>query len=57
MTLTVMKSYLKKKGHGTVNYRSYEKFNVYLFRRDIITLLQNVNLESLNYENFKEIFM
>ena len=57
MTVTVMKSYFKKKEHGTVNYRSYKKFNVNIFKRDLTTLLQNVNLENLNYERFKEIFM
>ena len=36
MTVTVMKSYFKKKEPGTVNYRSYKKFNVNIFRRDLI---------------------
>ena len=57
MTVTVITSYFKKKEPITVNYRSYKKLNENLFRRDLINLLQNVNLESLNYEKFKEIFM
>ena len=56
MTVTVLKSYFKKKEPITVNYRCYKKFNVNLFRSELINVLQNVNNE-IDNEEFKKTFM
>ena len=44
MTLTVLKSYFKKKDPIIVNYRSYKTFNENLFRSELINVLQYVNM-------------
>ena len=55
MTVTVLKSYFKKKEPIKINYRCYKKYNENLFRIELINLLQNSYV--LDYDEFKKIFM
>ena len=55
MTVTVLKSYFKKKEPIKINYRCYKKYNENLFRIELINLLQNSCV--LDYDEFKKIFM
>ena len=40
-----------------MNYRSYKKFNVNLFRDELKITLQTLDNENMNYDEFKDIFM
>ena len=55
MTVTVLKSYFKKKEPIKINYRCHKKINENLFRIELINFLQNSYV--LDYEEFKKIFM
>ena len=57
MTLTVLKTYVKKKDPITVSYRCYKKFNETLFRSQLIISLQRLENNVMNYDKFKKIFM
>ena len=55
ITVTVLKSYFKKKEPININYSCYTKINENLFRIELINLLRNSYV--LDYEEFKKIFM
>ena len=57
MTLTVLKTYEKKKDPIAVNYRCYKKFKGTLFRSQLIISLQSLENNLMNYDKFKKIFM
>ena len=57
LTLTVLKTYVKKKDPISVNYRCYKKFNENLFRSQLIISLQSMENNVMNYDKFKETFM
>ena len=57
MIITVLKHYVKKKQPKTINYRCYKHFNESVFRNELIIKLQNFNKETMNYDEFKNIFM
>ena len=40
-----------------MNYRTYKKFNVNLFRDELKISLQTLDNENMNYDEFKDIFM
>ena len=44
MTVTVLKSYFKKKEPIKVNYRCYKKFNENLFRSELRNVLPNASV-------------
>ena len=55
MTVTVLKTYFKKKAPIKINYRSY--FNENEFRNDLLINLDITNKETIQYDEFKGIFM
>ena len=57
MTVTVLKTYFKKKKPIKINYRSYKYFNESEFRNDLQKNLEITNKESIQYDEFKHIFM
>ena len=57
MTVTVLKTYFKKKEPIEINYRSYKYFNENEFRNDLLINLDNTNKETLQYDEIKDIFM
>ena len=54
MTLTVLKTYVKKKDPITVNYRCYKKFNETLFKSQLIISLQSPKNNVMNYDKFRK---
>ena len=57
MTLSVLKTFFRKKDPKIVNYRSYKKFNENLFRDELNSTLLNLDNVNMNYDEFKDIFM
>ena len=57
MTTSVLKVFFKKKAPVKVNYRAYKNFNESNFKNDLKNTLQNCNQETLQYNEFKDIFM
>ena len=57
MTLSVLKTFFRKKDPKIVNYRSYKKFNENLFRDELKNTLLNIDNANMNYDEFKDIFM
>ena len=57
MTVSVLKTYFKKKKPIKINYRSYKYFNESEFRNDLLNNLEVTNKESIQYDEFKHIFM
>ena len=55
MTVTVLKTYFKKKKPIKINYRSYKYFNEGEFRNDLQKYLEITNKESIQYDEFKHI--
>ena len=57
MTVTVVKTYFKKKEPIEINHRSYKYFNAIEFRNDLLINLDNTNKERMQYDEFKDRFM
>ena len=57
MTVTVLKTYFKKKKPIKINYRSYKYFNVSQFRIDLQKHLLKFNKEKMDCDDFKTISM
>ena len=57
MTVSVLKTFFKKKEPIEIKYRSYKKFIEADFRNDLSNSLQSFSPETMQYENFHEIFM
>ena len=57
MTITVLKRYFKKKDPLTINYRNYKKFDEVKFRKDLLSQLELFDIENVDYDVFKDIFM
>ena len=57
MIISVLKVYFKKKEPVKINYRSYKNFDETNFRNDLSNTLQNYNQYTLQYEEFKDVFM
>ena len=57
LTISVLKTYFKKKPPVRLNYRKYSTFNENSFRHDLLENLQNLPKESLNYDTFHDIFV
>ena len=57
MTLSVLRTFFRKKDPKIVNYRSYKKFNENLFRDELKNTLLNIDNANMNYDEFKDIFM
>ena len=57
LTTSILKIFFKKKEPRKINYRSYKNFNESNFRNDLKNCLQNCNHETIQYDEFKDIFM
>ena len=57
MTVTVLKTFFKKKEPIKINYRTYKYFNESEFRNDLLTTLDMTNKETIQYDEFKDNFM
>ena len=57
MTLTVLKTYVKKSEPIIINYRNYKNFNNILFREQLVDELQMIDKAIIKYDDFKECFM
>ena len=57
MTISILKIFFKKKEPIKINYRSYKNFIESDFRNDLLHSLQDCNPDTMQYEEFKEIFM
>ena len=55
MTISVLKTFVKKKEPIKINYRCYKKFDAMIFRTDLTNSL--LNEENMTYEKFHEIFL
>ena len=56
MTVTVLKTFYQKKKPIVIKYRNYKHFNENPFRDDLQNVSEN-NIENMDYEIFKNIFM
>ncbi len=57
MTTSVLKVFFKKKEPMQINYRSFKNFNELIFKNELKNSLQNCILETIVYDEFKDIFM
>ena len=57
MTVTVLKTYFKKKEPIQIDYRSYKYFTESEFRIDLQENLLKHNKETMDYDDFKSIFI
>ena len=57
MTITVLKRYFKKNDPIAINYRNYKHFNETQFRNDLLGQLMILEMENINYDDFKYIFL
>ena len=57
MTVTVLKTYFKKKKPIQIDYRSYKYFTESEFRIDLQENLLKHNKETMDYDDFKSIFI
>ena len=57
MTISVLKTFFKKKEPIKIKYRSYKHFIEAEFRNDLSNALQDCNANTMTYEDFHEIFM
>ena len=56
MTITVLKMYIIKQKPRYVTYRCYKNFKEGDFRRDLLYNLHSLDIATMNYEIFSEIF-
>ena len=56
MTITVLKMHIRKQKPRYVSYRCYKNFKEDDFRRDLLYHLHSLDIETMNYETFSEIF-
>ena len=54
---SALKIYFKKKEPVKIRYRSYKNFNEANFRNNLKSSLQNCDQQTIQYDEFKEIFM
>ena len=57
MTISILKTFFKKKMPVKINYRSYKNFIQDDFRNDLSIALQRCNQQTMGYENFNHIFL
>ena len=55
--ISVLTTYFKKKEPVKINYRSYKNFDETAFRNNLLYNLQNCDSNTLQYDEFKDIFM
>ena len=57
MTISILKTFFKKKMPVKINYRSYKNFIQDDFRNDLSIALQRCNQQTMGYENFNHIIL
>ena len=57
MTVTVLKTYFKKKEPIEQNYHSYNYFNENEFKNDLLINLDTTNKETMQYDEFRDILV
>ena len=57
MTVTVLKTFFKKKKPNVIKYRDYKHFNDVLFRDELKNELDKFDKEKMDYNTFSKIFM
>ena len=57
MIITVLKTYTKKKEPNIIRYRSYKNFDMSKYKNELKQNLEQLNKETMNYEEFHQIFM
>ena len=57
MTVTVLKRYIKKKEPRIIKYRYYKNYNEGIFKLDLLNYFEMLEAESINYDNFLDIFL
>ena len=57
MTISILKTFFKKKKSVKINYRCYKNYKEADFRKDLSTSLQNYNHEDMKYDHFNDIVM
>ena len=57
MTISIFKTFFKKRESIKINYRCYKNFIGTNFRKDLSISLQHHDHEYMEYENFHDIFM
>ena len=57
MTITVLKTYFKKKDPIIINYRYYQQLNEFEFRNDLLKLLESIENKIMDYDDFSEIVL
>ena len=56
-SITVLKTYTKKKEHITITDRSYKNFDMSKYKNVLKQNLEQLNKETMSYEDFHRIFM
>jgi len=57
LTLTVLKTYFKKKAPIKIMYRSYKNYDEANFKSDLAKKLNDLKKDSINYDNFLSTFL
>ena len=57
LTISILKIFFKNKKPVKITYRSYKYFNELIFRNELINSLQNCDHDTLQYDEFKNIFL
>ena len=57
MTVTVLKTFIKKKGPRIIKYRCYKNYNERSFKHDLLNWFEMVDEEFINYDKFLDIFL
>jgi len=57
MTTSILKVFFKKREPVKINYRSFKDFNEMNFKNDLKNSLQNCNQRTIQYDEFKNIFI
>ena len=57
MTISVLKTFVKKKESIKINYRSYRNFITVNFRNELSNALQKCDTNNMTYDDFHKVFM
>ena len=57
MTITIMKTFFKKKKPKIIQYRDYKKFSNTLFRTELMELLYTHDVNNIDYNDFDNLVM
>ena len=57
MTITVLKTFFQKQVPTTIRYRDYKKFDLEIFRKELVDSLNNFNGRVMSYDIFEELLV